>query len=50
MINFLDVKAQRASVEKQTNKSETRYTVEGDVIVVFFFPPIPVDIEQERGI
>ena len=44
----MGVKAQRVSVEKQT-KSETRYTVEGDVIIfVFFFPPNSVDIKQRE--
>lgn len=44
MINFLGIKAQRASMEKQT-KPETRYTVEGDVIIFFFNS---VDIEQRE--
>lgn len=35
-------------MEKQT-KSETRYTVEGDVIIfVFFFSPNSVDIKQRE--
>lgn len=47
----MGVKAQRVSVEKQT-KSETRYTVEGDVIIfVFFFSfPIQLILSRERNL